>query len=262
MKLPYYRLVALTLCVVLFCHSATVVSQTHASSLSGTVTDISGALIPKAKVWATPRDPLTANRPGVFESETDHQGKFTLKNLPAGVYTVRVGFDGSEAQIARIVSVPKGKAVELAIEFGHTCEQASEGAGVITSKDKAEVLRSTLAQAVSSKLGLLDKKQIDNGVILSTENIKPEWVTDVPGIKITLMAQRQIQRTADREGDFLLLSFPEIRAKGNCIVLTLANTWVVGKHSRTVYLSGGGYTFEYRKRSGRWVGKLIGGWVS
>lgn len=262
MKLSYHKLVAFTLCVIVSYHSYAAVPQAPAGSLFGTVTDISGALIPNARVWATLRNSPTAHDPVVFETETDQDGRFMLKKLPAGVYTVRAGVAGSEAQIARIVSVPEGKAVKLAIELSHACEQGSETAEVITGEDKAEVLRLTLAQAVRSKLLWLDKKQIANGVILATQNIEPEWVKNVSGIKITLMAQKQIQTTADRDGDFLFLSFSEFRAKGNCIVLTLVNTWAIGKHSKTVYLSGSAHTFEYRKQSGKWVGKLIGGWVS
>ena len=262
MKHPYYRLITFTLNVILFCHTSAVLSQTTTGSLSGTVTDVNGGLIPRAKVGARLRDALIADGRGVFKTETDDEGKFTIKNLPTGVYEVRVSFEGSEAQIERIVSVPKGKTVELAIEFSHACDQVSERSGVVNDEDKAHVVRSTLTQAVSSKLSLLDQKQRDNGVILSTENIKPEWVKEVAGIRISLMAQKQIRRKADREGDFLFLSFPEIRARGQCIAVTIANTWAVGRHSRTIYLSGGGYTYEYRKQSGKWIGKLVNGWVS
>jgi hypothetical protein len=76
------------------------------------------------------------------------------------------------------------------------------------------------------------------------------------------MGQRQIQRKADREGDFLYTSFPEIRIRGACIAVTVANTWAVGRRSRMVYLSGGGYNYEYRKQSGKWVGKFVSGWIS
>jgi hypothetical protein len=36
----------------------------------------------------------------------------------------------------------------------------------------------------------------------------------------------------------------------------------VGKRSRMAYLSGGGYTYEYRKESGKWVGIFVSGWIS
>ena len=56
-----------------------------------------------------------------------------------------------------------------------------------------------------------------------------------------------IQRKAAQKGDFLYLSFPEIKEKGECISVTVANSWAVSKRSKMFYLSGGGYTYEYRK---------------
>lgn len=262
MKQTTSRYFSCVLNLILFCQPVAVFSQMATGSLYGTVTDTHGALIPRAKVIATLRDALAAGGPRVFETETNEEGKFNLKNLPSGVYRVGVSFEGSEAQIERIVSVPKGRTVEIVIEFGRGCDKISERSGVVRDEDRAEVVRLALAQAISSKLGLLEQEQRDKGVILSTRNIKPEWVKDVQGIRIRLMGQKQIQRKADREGDFLYVSFPEVRVGGACIAVTVANTWAVGRHSRMVYLSGGGYTYEYRKESGKWIGKFVSGWIS
>jgi len=239
-----------------------VFSQTATGSLYGTVRDTSGALIPKARVIATLRVALTTGSPPVFETDTNDEGKFNLRNLPSGVYAVSVSFEGSDAKTERIVSVGKGTAVEIVIEFGRGCDTISEHSGVVSDEDKAEVIRLTLAQAISSKLGLLEREQSDKGVILSTRNIKPEWVKDVPGIRISLLGQKQIQAKADREGDFLYMSFPEITTRGACVAVTVTNTWAVARHSKLVHLSGGGYTYEYRKESGKWIGKFVIGWVS
>jgi len=262
MKLTPNRLVIYTLTLILFCQPVAVFSQIGASSICVTVTSTLGALFPRAKVVATLRDAPATGGPRVFETETNEEGKFNLRNLPAGVYEVRVSFKGSEAQVERIVSVPKGTAVEIAIEFGRGCDTISDRSGVVGDEDRAEVVRLTLAQVFSSKSGLLEQEQRDKGVILSTSNIKPEWVKDVQGIRIRLMDQKQIQRKADREGDFLYISFPEVRVIGTCIAMTVTNGPAVGKHSRMISLSGGGYTYEYRKESGKWIGKFVIGWVS
>jgi Carboxypeptidase regulatory-like domain len=262
MKRTTHLLVIYTLTLILICRPLAIFTQMATGSLGGTVTDTIGALIPGAKVIATLRDaPATGGR-RVFETKTNDEGKFNLRNLPAGVYEVRVSFKGSEAQVERIVSVPKGTAVEIAIEFGRGCDTISDRSGVVGDEDRAEVVRLTLAQVFSSKSGLLEQEQRDKGVILSTSNIKPEWVKDVQGIRIRLMDQKQIQRRADREGDFLYISFPEVRVTGACIAVTVTNGPAVGKHSRMIYLSGGGYTYEYRKESGKWIGKFVSGWVS
>ncbi|MDX6712220.1 MAG: Carboxypeptidase regulatory-like domain, partial [Blastocatellia bacterium] len=223
MKRTSHILVIYTLTLILLCQPLAIFSQMATGSLCGTVTDTLGALIPRARVIATLRDALATGGPRVFETKTNDEGKFNLTNLPSGVYEVRLISDGSEAQVERIVSVPKGTAVEIAIEFGRSCERISDRSGVVGDEDRAEVIRLSLARAFSSKSGLLEQERRDKGVILSTSNIKPEWVKDVQGIRIRLMNQKQIQRRADREGDFLYISFPEVRVIGTCIAVTVTN---------------------------------------
>lgn len=250
------------LSLILFSNMVAVSSQTTSSSLHGTITDPHEALIPRAKVIAKLRSQVGKIDPRLFETETNDEGQFILRNLPPGVYEVRISFEGSESQTEKIVSLRKGEAVEIAIQLGRGCDKISEGSGLINDSDKAQVVKLTLEQILNPKLGLLEKRQRDEGVILSSKNIKPDWIKDVQGITIKLMGEQQIRRKADREGDFLYMSFPEVRVRGACIVVTITNTWAVGKRSRMVYLSGSGYTYEYRKQSGKWVGKFVSAWVS
>src|SRR5258707_301166 len=157
-----------TLTLILLCPPLATFTQMATGSLGGTVTDTIGALIPGAKVIAALRDAPATGGPRIFATETNDEGKFNLKNLPSGVYEIRVSFEGSEARVGRIVPVPNGTAVEIAIEFGRGCDTISEQQGVVGDEDRAEVVRLTLARAFSSKLGLLEQEQRDKGVILST----------------------------------------------------------------------------------------------
>jgi hypothetical protein len=81
-------------------------------------------------------------------------------------------------------------------------------------------------------------------------------------VKLSFLSESQIQQKADRMGDFMHLSIPELRVKGLCVAIEVANTWAVGKNSSMGYLSGGGRRYEFRKISGKWVKKEIAGWVS
>jgi hypothetical protein len=150
---------------------------------------------------------------------------------------------------------------QLEIQFGSGCDNVPEGADDVSDADKAEVFRATLMQGISSQWGLLDPKQRETGVILSTKNIKGHWLQAIPGLSIQLWTPAEIQRKADDEADFPYLWIPEMKVRGQCIAVTLSNTWAIGKNSKSVYMSGGGLIYEYRKESGKWVGKFITGWV-
>jgi hypothetical protein len=70
-------------------------------AIGGTVVDPSGAVVPGAKVKATHQ--YLAGR--VFETVTDDYGKFLLRNLPAGFYTVRADAPGFNQMVVMDVQV-------------------------------------------------------------------------------------------------------------------------------------------------------------
>ncbi len=134
----------------------------------------------------------------------------------------------------------------------------------MSDADKAEIVRLTLEDALIKKT-IPDYNRLvegGRGIAVSTENIKAEWVPTFRGLKFILLSPAEIQRKADREKDFLYLSFARFRVKGSCVAVTLANSWAVGKNSAMGYLSGGGSVYEYRKHGTKWIGKGIGGWIS
>lgn len=252
--------IACTLCVVLLYPAFAAVSQTNTGSLSGTVTDVVGIVIPKAKVWATRKSDQRAT----YETTTNDSGKFIFTNLPPDVYQVTAAREDTNTKAAteQFVTVSPGRMAQLEIQFGSGCDNVPEGTDDdVSDADKAEVFRATLKQGISPAWGLLDPKQRETGVILSTKNIKRHWLQGIDGVSIYLWTQADIQRKADDEADFLYLWIPEMKVRGQCIAVTLSNTWAIGKNSKSTYLSGGGIIYEYRKESGKWVGKFITGWV-
>lgn len=254
MKRIYLRVIACTLSVVLLYPAFVVVSQTNTGLLSGVVTSFSGSVIPKAEVWATRK----SDRRASFETRTDDSGKFLFTNLPPDVYAVTVRLE-SGVTVERTVSVSRGRTAQLDISFGSGCNNVPEG--TVSDADKAEVFRSMLTRVVAPESGLLEQKQRETGVILSTKNIKPAWVQGFEGLNIQLWTPNQIQRKADNEGDFMFLLVSEMKVRRQCIAVTMGITWAQGKNSKAVYMSGGGMIYEYRLESGKWVGKYVTGWV-
>ena len=253
MKRIYVRVVVCTLSVVLL-YPAFAVSQTNSGSVSGTVIDVLGIVIPRARVWATRKSDQGAR----FETTTDDSGKFSFTNLPPDVYRVSVSQD-SGVTTEKIVTVSPGRMAQLDIQFSSGCDNVPEG--TVGDDDKAEVLRAMLIQGIEGR-SLLDQAQREAGVILSTKNIKPEWLRDFQGLRIQFLTPNEIQRKANKEGDFLFLLIPEIKVRSQCIAITLSNTWAKGKRSKSFSMSGGVLIYEYRKESGKWVGKVVASGIS
>ncbi len=92
-------------------------AQADSSSLSGTVTDASGAVVPNAKV--------TAHNEGTNQDRsvtTSQSGSYTIPNLPTGNYTVRVEAQGFSSAVQQGTHVDPniGARYDVALKTGQT----------------------------------------------------------------------------------------------------------------------------------------------
>src|SRR5207244_1478603 len=102
---------------VLFLAAVLAVAQGDRGTLTGTVTDPVGAVVPAAKVTA--RNSQTA---ALFETVTTETGNYTLALLPLGVYDLTVqaaGFNKITQQGIRI-QVAQTARIDIALQLGST----------------------------------------------------------------------------------------------------------------------------------------------
>lgn len=134
----------------------------------------------------------------------------------------------------------------------------------ISDKDQAEIIKLTLERALVAKeipdYHLIKDKE---NIVLSTENIDPNLVPNIPGVNLILLDPDEIQENADLEGDFLYLRFEQVKVENSKVIISLDNIWAVSQYTQGAYLSGGGFTIEYhRDFFGRWSGEVIRTWIS
>jgi hypothetical protein len=95
-------------------------------AITGTVTDQTGAVIANAKVTAT-----LLNAQHVIETSTNSDGRFTIRDLPAGFYAVRVDSPGFKSYEFRDIPVRASSVTEIKVtlEVGAVmqCVEVSEG---------------------------------------------------------------------------------------------------------------------------------------
>lgn len=108
------------MCLSIFCLTASVVAQRSASSLSGTVTDPSGAVIAAARVT------VTETTTGVSTAaQSNGQGFYVISNLQPGNYKVHVemaGFQGYERTGIQI-QVGQPRTVDVSMKVGAANQQ-------------------------------------------------------------------------------------------------------------------------------------------
>ena len=133
-------LVLIGVCVV-----TNLMAQTDRGVITGTVKDVSGAVVPGAQVTA-----LQTSTNASFRTKTTTSGDFTVPSLPVGSYQVRVENTGFKTFLANKVEVGAGATVSLDVtmELG-TTQQTVEvsAAGQMLQTEAGRV-----ATEVSSRL--------------------------------------------------------------------------------------------------------------
>jgi len=91
-----------------------------------------------------------------------------------------------------------------------------------------------------------------------------EIPSEIGNVSFSLKSKSELQKIADKTWeDFLYLSFSIIKIEGKSATIKINNTWKVSKHSKKVYLSGGGYTCIYKKINRKWeFEKITSRWIS
>jgi outer membrane receptor protein involved in Fe transport len=170
-----------------------------ASSIIGTVTDSSGAVLPGATVLVTNVD-TGFSRTLV----TDSEGRYRAANVPLGEYELRVEMSGFRTLVRRGISLSVGS--ELAVNFRLDLGEIAEDIVVTGEAPLVETSRAVMS-------GLVDSKQIENlplsgrsytdlallqpGVVLSST--AGVGLTRGTGLKITIAGSRasQVNYTLD-----------------------------------------------------------------
>jgi hypothetical protein len=123
-------------------------AQVLYGSVSGTITDASGAVIPGARLTIT-NDQTTLRR----ETKTDAAGQFRFLDLPEGTYTLTAGAQGFETYKQTGVSVVIGQVnlQNLQLRVGITTQEVTvQGSTVVLETAKADVHTEISATAVEN----------------------------------------------------------------------------------------------------------------
>src|SRR4051794_1834192 len=105
--------------------SSMVFGQSDRGTITGTVSDQAGALIPNAKVVAN----NTAT--GVqFTTETTETGNFTIPSMPSGTYDVNVEVTGFRkyTQTGITVQVAQTARIDVVLQVGSTTDSVTVSA--------------------------------------------------------------------------------------------------------------------------------------
>src|SRR3954467_1550388 len=153
MKHRLMRVIAPLLCLATIA-SATMAYGQVTTSLSGTVTDTSGAVLPGADIVAKADETGTT-----FTAVTNDRGLFNIPAMPIGRYTVTVSLQGfktvalSDIRIATATSAQ----VNVKLELGQLTETVTVKSGTEVVQTQSNTLGSTMTTEQITKLPLVTR---------------------------------------------------------------------------------------------------------
>ncbi len=244
------------------------IGQVNTSAIEGILMDPHGAVVPGATLTATLVSEDT--RSAKVSTTSNSAGEFRFSGLGPSKYKLEFSHSMFPGTFPKFVEVPRNtsttKPINIRLEFTlEPCSDvlSSDKPMQLTDADRGEIVRQLLNYLLTSRLLLFEEQsRPDATIVLSTKNLKEEWLSTEQRKKFNTMTQKEVQTKADTSGDFVYASIVKLEAKGNCVGASIENAWAVGKNSDMVYLSGGGFTYEFRKTSNRWLAKPVMGWIS
>lgn len=137
----------------------------------------------------------------------------------------------------------------------------------LTAADKDEIIKPMLEEALTRKsIPSYVNLIVGNDALLSTVNIESQRISNLAGLRLVLLSPSEIQARANRQGDLMYLEFGKFEPHGSCAAVSLSNRWAdgtttieTGPKSR---LGEGCLYYVFYKRSGKWVGEFVDGWIS
>ncbi|NWG12853.1 MAG: TonB-dependent receptor [Acidobacteria bacterium] len=158
--------VGLTLLCLSLLLAGTVWGQVYSGSLTGVVTDPSGAVIPGAKVTLT-----DVGRNIEFPAVTDSVGRYVIRALPPSTYRLRVEVSGFNTYVQDniVLAVNQSTSIDVRLQVGATTEtiEVTVGAALLSTQDAAtgqEIQRSFINELPLLGRGVYDLTNLAPGV--------------------------------------------------------------------------------------------------
>jgi uncharacterized protein YfaS (alpha-2-macroglobulin family) len=139
-------------------------------AIGGTVADPSGAVIPNATVTATHQ----YKSEHVFTTTTDEEGKFLLRNLPSGHYTVRV--DAPAFNQTVVIDVPVQSATLATLSVNLEAGGVSETVTVTSNASSVDATDSKMQTTITKQsLALLGRGAAATKPPISTPRLRKDF---------------------------------------------------------------------------------------
>ena len=141
-----------SICLLLLCSTLAVFGQSDRGTITGTIADPAGAVVPNAPIEAK----NTATGAG-FQAASSDTGNYTLPQLPVGTYEISVAVAGFKKYVRQNITVGTAQTVrvDIALEVGSAAESVTVTEQSSLLKTESGELSHTVEAQRLIELGLL-----------------------------------------------------------------------------------------------------------
>ncbi|HYL83717.1 MAG TPA: TonB-dependent receptor [Candidatus Angelobacter sp.] len=164
-----------SLLLAMLCCTVALRAQLYTGSVTGVVTDPSGAIVPAAKITLTDQD-----KGYVYTATTDNSGRYLLRSIPPGNYRIAVEAANFESQ--RRENVRLDVSQNITADFALTVGKTTESVVVNASAVQLQTEDAVTGQVVNRKF-VNDLPLVDRNFTNLTYLAPGVGETDAPGTK-------------------------------------------------------------------------------
>ncbi|MGA9720237.1 MAG: carboxypeptidase regulatory-like domain-containing protein [Acidobacteriaceae bacterium] len=214
-------------------------AQSDTSSISGTVTDPSGAVVPNAKVTA--RNEATGQTRNVT---TNSVGAYTLTNIPSGSYTVTVESQGFQTAVQQGMHVDPsiGAQVNVSLKSGSTSTTVT----VQANANRLQTESASVGQLVTAQQ--VQSIQLNGRNPLYLSQLEPGVTRNAPMSSFNFSLDNTLYVNGSRSQENILTfdGAPMVRTRSNNNSVGVADVDATSQ----VQILTTGYQAEYGRTSG------------
>ena len=153
----------------------------------------------------------------------------------------------------------KEKAAAEKLVWSEFDKEKPDSQGTLNDIEKANIVNLIFGEMLGSESEWVTSFYGNREIMVSTENIRPEWIKAVTNLQIVFLSSQEIKARTNRKVDYTYFLFHNWTKKSSGISVGLSRITAIGKRSKIVFICTNGSTvaYMYIQNSGKLIKRIF-----